>query len=251
MEILVLFFIGVIQGVTEFLPVSSSGHIVLFSKIFGIEESLFLSVILHVATLLSILVVFWKDVWKIIRNPFSEISIKIFVATIPTCVIALVLMPFIKTSFGGNFLPFCFIISAILLLFAEDKSKVGQNKKINFQNAFLIGVVQGFAIFPGISRSGTTISAGLIQGNEKSQTAKFSFLMSIPIILASLVLEIFDCINAQVAIENPVGICLAFISAFIVGIFSIKIVLKMTQKANLKWFSIYLIIVGFACFFVM
>ena len=101
---LVLFFLGLIQGLTEFLPVSSSGHLVLFSKIFGVEESLFISILLHVATLFSILVVFWKDIWTLIRHPFSKETILLVVATIPTCVIALVFLPLIKQSFSGIFL---------------------------------------------------------------------------------------------------------------------------------------------------
>lgn len=105
---LVLFLMGLVQGLTEFLPVSSSGHLVLLSEIFGVEESLFISILLHVATLLSILVVFWRDIWELIKHPLSENAMKLVVATIPTCIIVLFLMPVVKSSFGGEFLPFCF-----------------------------------------------------------------------------------------------------------------------------------------------
>ena len=185
---LALFFLGLIQGLTEFLPVSSSGHLVLFSQIFGIEEELFVSIILHCATLLSILIVFWKDVWQMISHPFSKQTMLIVVATIPTCLICLVLMPIIKLSFSGMILPVCFLVSAILLMLSERSTKNKETTEISYKSAFWIGVAQGFAVFPGISRSGTTISAGLFAGNKKEEVAKFSFLLSVPVILLSLVM---------------------------------------------------------------
>ena len=174
---LALFLLGLIQGLTEFLPVSSSGHLVLFSKIFHVEESLFISILLHVATLLSILVVFYKDIWQMIRHPISNQTISLVIATIPTCLIALVFMPVIKMSFMGSALPICFAISAALLLFAELFSKPRQQGELNFRTALFMGIAQGFAIFPGISRSGSTISAGILCGKEKGQVAKFSFAL--------------------------------------------------------------------------
>ena len=240
---LALFLLGLIQGLTEFLPVSSSGHLVLFSKIFGVEESLFLSIILHVATLLSIVVVFRKEIWQILRHPFSNQSMMIVIATIPTCLIALVLMPIIKSSFSGALLPYCFLISAIMLFCSEIFSKKQiKNTKIDAWDSFWIGVAQGFAIFPGISRSGATISAGLLRKNDRKSVAKFSFLLSIPIILMSLVMEIFEIFTGGLIVSFqfwPVAI--SFLTAFVVGVFSIKFMIKMTEKANLKWFSIYLI----------
>ena len=248
---LVLFLLGLVQGLTEFLPVSSSGHLVLFSKIFGVEESLFISILLHAATLFSIFVVFWKDIWRLIRHPFSRETILLVVATIPTCVIALVLLPFIKKSFSGEFLPFCFLISAIMLFVAEYLTKNKAGKEINYKTAIVIGIAQGFAVFPGISRSGTTISAGLLAGADKKSTAKFSFLMSIPIVLLSLVMEIYEISVGGLQITYPIwAILLSVIVAFTSGIFAIKYMMRLTEKGNFKWFSLYLFLLGFISFFI-
>lgn len=252
MEILALFFLGLVQGLTEFLPVSSSGHLVLFSQIFGIEEELFVSIILHCATLLSILIVFWKDVWQMISHPFSKQTMLIVVATIPTCIICLVLMPIIKLSFSGMVLPVCFLVSAILLMLSERSTKNKEMTEISYKSAFWIGVAQGFAVFPGISRSGTTISAGIFAGNKKEEVAKFSFLMSIPIIILSLIMEIVEIAIGGVSIDvSAVGISLAFVTAFLVGIVAIKTMLKITKSAKLRYFSYYLILISIISLFVL
>lgn len=247
---LALFFLGVIQGLTEFLPVSSSGHLVLFSKIFGIEESLFISILLHVATLLSILVVFRKDIWQMIRHPFSQQTMLLVVATIPTCLIVLVLMPLVKMSFAGGFLPISFLISAILLFVSEIVSKKKRAKPIDFKSAIIMGVAQGLAVFPGISRSGTTISAGLLNGNEKKETAKFSFLMSVPIVILSLLMEIYEITTGAEKINIQIlPTIVSFVVAFVVGIFAIKVMIKLTEKSNLKWFSLYLLAMSIVSIF--
>ncbi len=256
---LALFFLGIIQGLTEFLPVSSSGHLVLFSKLFGIEESLFFSILLHFATLLSILVIFRKDIWEMIKHPFSQKTIQIAVATIPTCIIVLVLMPIIKMSFAGKLLPICFALSAFLLLFAEKFNNKNHKtkdypdlKEIDYKSAFWIGVAQGFAVFPGISRSGSTISAGLLQGKDKKEVAKFSFLMSIPVIFLSLIMEIYEIVAGKEVVNIQIfPTIIAFLAAFLVGIFAIKVMIKLTEKANLKWFSLYLAIISIVSVFII
>lgn len=249
---LALFFLGIIQGLTEFLPVSSSGHLVLFGNLFGIEESLFISILLHVATLLSIVVVFYKDIWQMIRHPFSKQTTMLVVATIPTCLIVLVLMPIIKQSFAGGLLPICFLISAILLLVSEQLSKKKEKKEMTYKTAFIMGIAQGFAVFPGISRSGSTISAGLLSGGEKERVAKFSFLMSIPIIFLSLIMEIYEIATGSLKLQIQIlPTILAFVSAFVVGIFAIKLMIKLTVKSSLKWFSLYLVIISIVSIFVL
>lgn len=249
---LALFFLGLIQGLTEFLPVSSSGHLVLFSQIFGIEESLFISILLHVATLLSIVVVFYKDIWQMIRHPLSKQTMMLVVATIPTCLIVLVIMPLIKQSFAGGLLPICFLISAILLLVSEMLSKKKICMEMNYKTAFFMGVAQGFAVFPGISRSGTTISAGLMSGGQKEEVAKFSFLMSVPIVFLSLIMEIYEIVVGKVALDIQVlPTIVSFITAFVVGIVSIRLMIKLTVKSSLKWFSVYLVIIAVVSAFIL
>ena len=243
MDILILCLLGLVQGLCEFLPISSSGHLVLLSSLFGVKDSLFVSIILHVATLLAVIIVFRKDIIHMIKHPFSEESVNLCIATIPTCLIVLLLMPLVNDSFSGGYLAVSFFISAFLLFFAQ-KTK---EKSIKFtkKNAIIMGIAQGLAVFPGISRSGTTICAGLLSGGDKKECAKFSFLMSLPIIILSLFMEIFEIsVNGQSVSINTIGLLLAFLIAFIVGIFSIKLMIKLTEKLNFKWFSLYLFIIG-------
>lgn len=308
---LALFFLGLVQGLTEFLPVSSSGHLVLFSKILGVEDSLFVSILLHVATLLSICVVFWRDIWQMLRHPFGRQTMLLAAATIPTCIVVLLILPIVKSSFSGGLLPVCFAASALLLFLAEifankkggaksrrrenkifvqneskkywrhkiaknvqqdmtknvqqeiikrEQNEIAKNERkesnigrqeITFKSAIFMGVAQGFAVFPGLSRSGTTISAGLLCGQQRAGVAKFSFLMSIPIVLLSLVMEIFEvCTGAQVVSVPAGAIALAFFVAFAVGILAIKLTIKITEKAGLKWFSLYLAIISIAALFI-
>lgn len=245
MEVAVLCLLGFVQGLCEFLPVSSSGHLVLLSSLFGVEDSLFVSIILHVATLLAVVIVFRKDVWQMIRHPFSEQAINLYIATIPTCIIVLILMPLVDISFGGSFLAISFLLSAILLIFSSRQAKKTPGQTFTKKHAIIMGIAQGFAVFPGLSRSGTTICAGLLCGGDKKVCAKFSFLMSLPIIVLSLLMEIYNiAVAGQTVTVNTVGLLLAFIIAFVVGVLSIKVMIKLTEKANFKWFAIYLILLS-------
>lgn len=252
MQILFLLILGILQGICEFLPISSSGHLVLFSNIFGITDSLFVSIVLHVATLLAILVVFKKEIFYMISHPFSKESMNIVIATIPTVLIVLILMPIINQSFTGSFLAVSFLISSILLVAVEYYSKRHkQSKEFTYKNAIIMGIAQGLAVFPGISRSGTTISAGLFSGGDKENCAKFSFLMSIPVIILSMILEIIKIIIYKETVSvNIIGIIGAFIFAFVIGILSIKLMIKLTSKLNFKWFSLYLLIISIITLFI-
>ena len=243
MPIFALAVLGIVQGLCEFLPISSSGHLVLLSMVFGIEDSLFVSIILHVATLLAVVVVMRKELWQVIRNPFSKETISLAIATISTCIIAIILMPLISASFEGMLLPVFFMLSAFVLYFVGSKRK--SEGEITYKRALFIGLAQGLAIFPGLSRSGTTISAGIASGGGKEESAKFSFLVSLPIIVGSLAMEVYKIIvEGQTISVNIAGIILSFILSFLVGIISIKFMLKMTNNTSFKYFSIYLIIIA-------
>jgi len=243
MAVVALAVLGLIQGLCEFLPVSSSGHLVLLSKIFGIEDSLFVSIILHVATLLAVVVVMRKEIFFLLKNPLSKESILLALATISTCIVALVLMPLITSSFEGVALPFFFLVSAVILFFVGRKKN--SNGEVTYKRAILIGLAQGLAIFPGLSRSGTTISAGLASGAGKEESCKFSFLISLPIIVGSLFMEIAKIILRGESVNiNLFGMILSFIISFIVGILSIKFMLKITKKSSFYYFSLYLIVIA-------
>ncbi len=243
MSILILVLLGLLQGLCEFLPISSSGHLVLFSKIFKQEDSLFVSIILHSATLLALIIVMRKEIWQLIRHPFSKEAMNIVIATICTCVVALILMPIISTSFEGALLPFCFLLSAILLLVSEKFSK--GNKNIDFKQAIIIGLAQGVAVLPGLSRSGTTLSTALLSGCKRDEAGKFSFLISLPIIVASLLMEIVKVVVYKESISvNPIGLGLGFLVAFIVGLVTIKFMLRLTAKLKFKVFAVELILMA-------
>ena len=242
-----LVLLGIVQGLCEFLPISSSGHLVLLSRLFGIENSLFVSIILHVATLLAIIVVMRKDVVYLIKNPFSKDGMHLVFSTIITCLIAVVLMPIISTSFEGEFLPWAFLTTSLLLFVVEiySKKRMVKKEKFGFKHALIIGVAQGLAIFPGISRSGATISAGLLSGATREKSAKFSFLVSVPVIIGSLIMEIIKIIMlGEKIVVNPLGLAFSFIIAFVVGLVSIKFMLRVSEKTNFKWFSLYLFFIA-------
>ena len=240
LSILILLLLGLVQGLCEFLPISSSGHLVLLSRLFGVSDSLFVSIVLHIATLLSLVIVMRKEVFYLIRHPFSKEAMSIVIIT---CVVTIVLMPLISASFEGAFLPISFLLSAILLFVSQ---KLNRNDgKVNFKRASIIGLAQGFAIFPGLSRSGTTITAGMISGASKEESTRFSFLISLPIVVGSLILEIVKIFIYKEPISvNWLGLAFSFIVAFIAGILTIKFMLNLTKKLNFKYFAYYLIVLA-------
>lgn len=263
MTILVALILGIVQGLTEFLPVSSSGHLFLLNQIFGIDgDFLLVSIILHLATLLAVVLVFYKDIWELIKHPFSKQACNLYIATIPTIIIVLLFKSLIDSIFNNaNLLPFCFMITAVLLFITyllsnkkvEDKSYENQfNGTVKWTSALAMGISQGLATIPGISRSGSTICTGLLLGESRKESAKFSFLMSIPIILASMLYEIlFTSSTATLSQIGIVPLLTAFFSAFLVGIFSIKFMLKIVEKAKYYYFSIYLFVLSIVSMFVI
>ena len=248
--------LGVIQGLTEFLPVSSSGHLELGKAILGDtsvpEESLLFTVVLHFATALSTLVVFRKDVAEILSGLFqfkwneeTEFSAKIIVSMIPAAFIGFYFEDELESLFGGNilFVGFMLIITALLLWLA-DKAKNTQ-KKVSFSNAFVIGVSQAISILPGISRSGATISTSVLLGNDKTKAARFSFLMVVPLIIGKIAKDLLDGNLMQSTTEASVLI-VGFIAAFIAGLAACTWMIALVRKSKLSYFAIYCFVVGVA-----
>lgn len=242
--------LGLIQGLTEFLPVSSSGHLVLFQNLFGIEEATqTFSIMLHVATLIAVFIYYWKDIWALIRNPFQRTTVLLIAGTIPTVIIALLFNDTFDAIFGaGKFIGFNFIITGFILLYADSRANgTRKMKQLSIFDVLIIGTMQGIAIMPAISRSGMTISACLARGMNRENAARFSFLLSIPAILGAMVLTIKDMVTGDVVIADSIGIfpmAVGFVAAAISGYFAIRFMVNVIKNAKLKYFSVYVFILG-------
>ena len=245
MTVWIAIVLGILQGVTEFLPVSSSGHLVLFQQIFGIEaDCLFFDIVVHIGTLVAVLVVFRKSVLEILKHPFCEKSQKLVFATIPTVIVALLFKDFFKSSFSGNLLFVGFAVTSIMMFVADYSCKHNyQYKSLSFGGAIVMGIFQGFAILPGISRSGSTMTSALVQGTRRNESAEFSFLMSIPAIFGSLVFELFDVGSVPLNI-SPLTMVIGFVFSMVSGYFAIRLMLKVIKKAKFAWFGVYLLLLS-------
>ncbi len=235
--------LGLVQGFTEFLPVSSSGHLVLLQKWFGIdpEYSMFLTVMLHVGTLIPVCIVFFKDILGLFTKPMTLLYLVI--ASIPAALVGFLLGDHIDAVFyGGKYLAPCFIFTALVLLQAELTAKTKPlYRDINAGNAALMGLAQAVAVVPGISRSGSTIAAGCFCGVDKEKNANFAFLMSLPVIAGSALLEGYDFIKSGSADIQFLPVLLGVIAAAVSGYVAIRVMLALVKKANFKWFSLYLV----------
>lgn len=246
--------LGIIQGLTEFLPVSSSGHLELGKVILGDEsvpgESLLFTVVLHFATALSTIVIFRKDVWEILSglaqfrmNEKTEFSLKIIISMVPAAVIGFMLEDELEALFTGNILlvGFMLLITAALL-FLADRAK-DTEKKVSYGHALVIGLAQAFAILPGVSRSGATIATSVILGNDRERAARFSFLMVVPLILGKIAKDIA---SGDLSQESPsvIPLALGFTAAFVTGLFACKWMIKLVKQSKLTYFAIYCAIVG-------
>ncbi|MCI1930464.1 MAG: undecaprenyl-diphosphate phosphatase [Clostridia bacterium] len=250
MSILHAAILGLIQGLTEFLPVSSSGHLVLFQRIFGIEQATqSFDIILHIATLIAVFICYWDDIWRLIKKPFQKTTYLLVAATIPTVIIALLFNDKLEAIFGnGNYIGFLFIFTAIVLFYADANDNGHKRiKNMSYVDALIIGTLQGVAICPAISRSGMTISGALGVGLKRNSAAKFSFLLSIPAILGAMVLTIKDIATGDVVISQAIGIApmaVGFIVAAVTGFFAIKFMIAVVNKGKLKYFGIYVAALG-------
>ena len=245
--------LGLVQGLTEFLPVSSSGHLELGKYLLGInaEKSLVFTIVVHGATVLSTIVVFWKDLWMLIkglfqfkRNEETLYILKLIVSMIPVLIIGLFFIDEVEQFFTGNIV---FVGSMLLItsaLLASTMFVKSNFRNIRFLDAFIIGIAQAFAVLPGISRSGATISTGLIIGNKKELITKFSFLMVlIPIIGANAK----SMLDGDISTGAGIGILplvVGFLAAFLSGLFACKWMIKIVNKGKLIYFAIYTFIIG-------
>lgn len=252
MSISEAFMLGTVQGLTEFLPVSSSGHLVLFQKLFGLSENvLTFDIAVHLATLSAIGIVFYQEIGYILKHPFSKWVWLLLIGTIPAILFGFFFKQLIESLFeSGHTLGIEFIFTGIVLWsvesFPRNKGKTLEN--MNTLDALVIGTGQAFAILPAVSRSGLTISAALFRGLDRTFAAKFSFLLSIPAILGAVVLDLPDAIKT-VSSHNPSEISISvlligMLSAGISGFLAIRWMIHILKKKSLKGFAVYVILLG-------
>lgn len=261
MDWLQALILGIVQGLTEYLPVSSSGHLTIFQEFFGIdsgEEKLAFTVLLHIATVLSTVVILWKEIVWIFKDLFkfkwnegTKYALNIIISMIPVGIVGLFFKDKVEDVFGSGLLivGICLLITALLLSFSYF-AKPRQRENISPFHSFIIGIAQALAVLPGLSRSGSTIATGLILGNKKERMAQFSFLMVIPPILGEALLDIKNVAEQGVSASfggiSPLAIIIGFLSAFIVGCLACKWMIDIVKKGKLIWFAIYCAIVGIA-----
>lgn len=281
MSLLQAILMGLIQGLTEFLPVSSSGHLALFKLLFGVETDtgILFDVLLHVGTLVSICVVYYRDIIKliiggfgilrdafvnvviffrnrikkedesyrrIVRNSYRKLVLLLLVSTVPTGIIGFFGRDVVSMASEILIVPgICLIVTAVML-FAADRIRDGGKlpKSVTYTNAFGVGIVQGIATLPGLSRSGSTVTACLACGYQRSFAVKYSFLMSIPAILGALVLELTDLSEVVVSPAEIVYYIVGMLVAAVVGFISIKTVLVIVRRRSFTVFAVYCLLVG-------
>ncbi len=259
--------LGLVQGLAEFLPISSSGHLALLQQAFGIHEDkvLLFAVLLHVGTLISVFIVYWKDIWELIvelcltirdlctgkglrlaERPIRKLGVMIIVATIPTAIIGLVFSDFFDSLYNSVIpIGVGLIITGFLLIFAEKKGEGNRGiQQMNFRNAIFIGLVQGVAICPGISRSGSTLFGSLICNLDRKFAVKFVFLISIPSILGSAVLEAPAALEAGVTAAEVGPVLVGMLVAAVSGLVAIKTMIKIVSDKKLSYFSYYVWALG-------
>ena len=258
--------LGILQGLTEYLPVSSSGHLAIGQALFGLDDgasNLTFTVLLHVATVLSTLVILWQEIVWIFKDLFAKQSwssyqglnggtkytINILISMIPVAIVGFFFKDKVEEVFGSGLLivGIMLLVTASLLAFSYF-AKPRQKENISPLHAFIIGIAQACAVMPGLSRSGSTIATGLLLGNKKEKLAQFSFLMVIPPILGEALLDVKDIFEVGFSEAmsgiSPVAAIVGFLAAFISGCFACKWMLNIVKKGKLIWFAIYCAIVG-------
>ena len=254
MSALETLILGIVQGLTEFLPVSSSGHLELVKAIFGSDyeqqQGLLVTITLHAATAFSTIFVFRKDIVMILsdllrfkRGESLNFSLKIILSMIPAVIIGLIFEDFIASLFVGKIalVGVMLMITALLLFLADQVNE--NNKELNYSNTFYIGVIQAIAILPGISRSGATIALAVLLKIDRNKAARFSFLMVIPLILGSMAKSVMDGDLSQDS-TALLPLLVGFVSAFITGVFACRWMVALVKKSQLKYFSFYCFALG-------
>lgn len=248
--------LGIVQGLTEYLPVSSSGHLAIGSALFGIEgeENLAFTIVVHVATVLSTLVVLWKEIEWIFRGLFrfrmnseTRYVINILISMIPIGVVGLFFKDQVEEIFGSGLLIVgCMLLVTAALLTFSYYAKPRQKENISMKDAFIIGVAQACAVLPGLSRSGTTIATGLLLGDNKAKLAQFSFLMVIPPILGEALLDTLKALKGEaIAGDIPtLSLVVGFLAAFLSGCLACKWMINIVKKGKLIYFAVYCALVG-------
>lgn len=249
--------LGLLQGLTEYLPVSSSGHLAIGQALFGLEsgeDNLMFTVAVHVATVLSTIVILWSEIDWIVRGLFkcelnaeTKYVLNIIISMIPVGIVGLFFKDQVEEIFGSGLLVVgcCLLITALLLVFSY-YAKPRQKDKISWKDALIIGVAQAIAVLPGLSRSGSTIATGLLLGNKKESLAQFSFLMVIPPILGEALLDILKAVKG----ENVIGsiemlpLVVGIVAAFLSGCLACKWMISIVKKGKLIYFGVYCAIIG-------
>lgn len=248
--------LGIVQGLTEYLPVSSSGHLAIGSHLFGIEgeENLAFTVLVHVATVCSTLVVLWKEIDWILKGLFkfemnaeTKYFLNIVVSMIPIGIVGVFFKDAVEEVFGSGLLivGFMLLLTATLLIFSYF-AKPRQREHISMKDAFIIGLAQACAVMPGLSRSGSTIATGLMLGNKKESLAQFSFLMVIPPILGEALLDVLKMVKGDDAFGDisALPLVVGFVAAFVSGCVACKWMINIVKKGKLVWFGVYCAIAG-------
>ncbi len=270
MNIFQAIILGIVQGLTEFLPVSSSGHLAIIQNLFHIntDGGLLFDVLLHIGTLIAIFLVFWKDIVKLVIEFFGIIAdffrrfsdpdlivlssayrkfvLLIIVSTIPTGILGYVGRHFVSYASTTLIIPGIGLIITSVLLFICDRIGDGRNgiKKISYLNAFEIGMAQGVATIPGISRSGATISVCLMLGIKKETAVKYSFIMSIPAVIGAAILELKDLGGTTVTVSTVIAYVIGMIVSAVVGYFAIRFMIGVVRRKKYIYFSIYCMVIG-------
>ena len=251
--------LGIVQGLTEFLPVSSSGHLEIGQALLGTsgEENLTFAILVHVATVLSTLFVLWREVSKLFHGTFStwkwnsekDYVAKILVSMIPVFIVGMFFKDQVESFFGNGLLlvGICLLITAFLLALSEWLQKKRQNEghEVTYKDAFIIGIAQACAVLPGLSRSGTTIATGLLCGVKKESVAQFSFLMVLIPILGEAFLDLLKLMQGELTSElGLLPAVVGFLAAFLTGCFACRFMIEVVRRQRLIWFAIYCAIIG-------